>query len=100
MAGTNDARLRWLEDHWQDAVKGLDLVVGDMIKEVSPYAELLRYLSSPEASLYPEDMQKATGLPRSEISKGIDVLKKYRLVEEKSGRYSANDFGKHVLDVV
>lgn len=92
--------LRWLEGQIPNIAKGLDAMAEDLVKSVRPYTKLLRHLSSSKTPLYPDDLQIMANMPQSKISEGLDVLEKYRLVDSEGGRYSANDFGRHVLGVV
>jgi len=95
-----DKGLKWLEDHVEDAAKGLDAAVEDMIKSVKPYIEVLRQLSSSTKPLYADDLQKRSKLPQPQISKGLGVLQQYKLVAMEGECYTATDFGKHALNAI
>ena len=98
-----DRGVKWLEANVGKAVIGLDAAVEDMLTELREnpeYVKILQLVTEAEAPYQTSKLQEKTGIRPDKISTGLEVLKKYSLVEETDKGYVAIGMGRNVLGIV
>lgn len=94
--------IEWLDEHSEEATRGIDLAVADMLSSLNKNnLATLKALANPGESLRFSELEKKTGKHPQQLNRDLAVLQRFSLIEKtEKEAYIITSFGKHVLGIL